>query len=231
VSKPSVTVLGSADAVAREAAERVIHAAARHRGAAGRFRLGLSGGQTPRLLYQLLAGEYSNRIEPARLELLFADERAVSSDSPDSNYRLVRETLLEGLAIPANQVHRMPADAVDLEAAAREYESQLRPPLDLLLLGIGEDGHTASLFPGSALLAERARRVAVVLDSPKPPPRRLTILPRVIEEARLVVMLATGADKAAAIARALAPTGSVSDCPARLARGGQWLLDRAAAGK
>jgi 6-phosphogluconolactonase len=117
----------------------------------------------------------------------------------------------------------------DLEAAAREYEPWFAEPVDLLLLGIGEDGHTASLFPGSRLIAERARRVGAVFDSPKPPARRLTITPRVLDEARAVLMLATGADKVGAVTKALAPEGASADCPARLARGGDWLLDRAAA--
>jgi 6-phosphogluconolactonase len=122
----------------------------------------------------------------------------------------------------------MRADADELEAAAREYEAHLAEPLDLLLLGIGEDGHTASLFPGSPLLDERLRRVAVVLAAPKPPPRRLTVTSRTIGEARAVLMLANGDPKAEAVMKALADSGETRDCPARLARAGEWLVDREA---
>ena len=110
----------------------------------------------------------------------------------------------------------MKADAPDLERAAAEYDALLAEPLDLLVLGIGEDGHTASLFLGSPLVREHVRRVAAVLDSPKPPPRRLTITPRVIAESRAVPMLASGAGKAAAVARALAPGADPLATPASL---------------
>lgn len=226
MSAPGLSIHDSEEAVARAAAGRVV-GLARAIPANRRFRIGLSGGRTPRRLYQLLA----TRLEADRVELLFADERAVPPDSEDSNYRLVQETLLAALPVPAERVHRMRGELADLEVAAREYEPLLEPPLDLLVLGIGEDGHVASLFPGSPLIEERSRRVAAVLDSPKPPARRLTITPRVIVEAGTVMVLAIGAAKAGAVAAALAVAGDPADCPARLARGGEWLLDRAAAEK
>lgn len=227
ISAANVCLSDTPDQVAREVAGRVVRLA---QGARDRpFRIGLPGGRSPARLYRLLAGEYASQLDPARLEILFADERAVPPDDPDSNYRLVKETLLAGLRIPEAQVHRMRGEADDLEAAAREYETHLTQPLDLLLLGVGEDGHVASLFPGSPLLEERTRRVAVVYDSPKPPPRRLTITPRVMSEAYKLMVIATGADKAAAVAAALARDGSVVRCPARLAAETFWYLDRDAA--
>jgi 6-phosphogluconolactonase/glucosamine-6-phosphate isomerase/deaminase len=123
----------------------------------------------------------------------------------------------------------MEADAADLEQAARSYESRLEEPLDLLVLGLGEDGHVASLFPGSALLAERVRRVAAVTDSPKPPARRLTLTPRAIGEARALLVLASGSGKAGAVAAAFAANADPARVPAALAREGEWVVDREAA--
>jgi 6-phosphogluconolactonase len=167
----------------------------------------------------------------SRVTVLFADERALPPGDPESNYRLVREALLDPLGARAPRVVRMAADSADLEGAAREYEAELALPLDLLVLGIGEDGHVASLFPGSALLGERVRRVAAVTDSPKPPARRLTLTPRAIAEARGLLVLAAGADKAAAVAAALAAGADPARIPAALARAGEWLVDREAAAR
>jgi 6-phosphogluconolactonase len=123
----------------------------------------------------------------------------------------------------------MKGEYPDLTAAAEEYEAHLRAPLDLLLLGIGEDGHVASLFPGAVAVAERERRVLPVLDAPKPPPRRLTLTPRAIAEAREVLVLATGPGKARAVAAALEGATEPEELPARLVRDRVWLLDREAA--
>ena len=158
----------------------------------------------------------------------FADG-AVPPNDPESNFRLARESLIDPAAIPARNVHRMKGDYTDLDAAVEEYEAHLVERLDLLVLGIGEDGHTASIFPGSPLVMERTRRVALVSDSPKPPPVRLTITPRVIREAREVLVLATGGDKASAVAQALEGTTDMREVPARMLRECVWLLDRAAA--
>ena len=223
----NVCLSDTPEQVAREVAGRVVRMA---QGSRDRpFRIGLPGGRSPRRLYELLAGEFANQLDPDRLEILFADERAVPPDDADSNYRLVEETLLAGLRIPESQVHRMRGEAGDLEAAAREYEAFLTQPLDLLLLGVGEDGHVASLFPGSPILEERTRHVAVVYNSPKPPLRRLTITPRVLSEAYKLMVIATGSDKAVAVSAALSRDGSVARCPARLAAETFWYLDRDAA--
>ena len=210
--------------MAEAAAGHVAHALATRT----RFRIAVSGGRTPAELYRRLAR--APGVEWDRCDVFFVDERAVPPDHPDSNWRLVTEHWLVPLEDRAPHAHRMRGEAADLEAAAREYETLLETPLDLVVLGIGEDGHTASLFPGSPWTHERDRRVVVVSDSPKPPARRLTITPRVLGEARELMMLATGAEKAGAVARALAPAGEVSECPARLAREGGWWLDRVAAG-
>ena len=225
-----IRVFESAAEAAQAAAAQIAKAAAAAIEARGRARLALSGGRTPERAYRALAAPpLRDRVEWTRVEVLFADERAVAPDDPDSNLRLVRETLLANLPAPGPRVVRMRADSSDPDEALAEYERALATPLDLLLLGMGADGHTASLFPGSALVRECARRVAMVSDSLKPPARRMTILPRVIEEARAVLVLVTGADKSRAAARALEGETDPADCPARLARDRAWFLDREAA--
>ena len=211
-------------------AERIVRDAERARAERGEFRIALSGGSTPAPLYRLLADpSWAPRIDWTVVRVLFADERAVPPDHRDSNYRLVRESLLDRVGIPASSVERMRGDDPDLDQAARAYEACLEQPLDLLLLGIGEDGHIASIFPGSAAVTERSRRVLAVADSPRPPPRRLTVTPRTIDEARGVAVLVTGSSKAAAVAAALDGKGDASPCPARLVRGRDWYLDAEAA--
>jgi 6-phosphogluconolactonase len=214
-----------ADAAARIVRDVAAEAIARH----GVFRVAFPGGRTPRALLERLASEpFRGGIDWGRVVVLFADERAVPPDHEDSNYRQVREALLDPLGAEGPLARRMNAESPDLEQAARDYAVELEEPLDLLVLGVGEDGHIASLFPGSPLLAGAESRVAAVTDSPKPPSRRLTLLPRVIAEARSVLVLATGAGKAGAVAAALTP-GDVAACPARLAREAVWLLDPQAA--
>jgi len=228
---PELRVLADSATLARAAVDRIVDEAAAAIARHGEFRLGLSGGRTPEQLYRLLAGPaMAGRIDWARARFLFADERDAPPSEPESNYWMARKLLIEPVGAAPDHVHRMKADLPDLEAAARAYEPCLETPLDLLLLGVGEDGHTASIFPGSPLARERARRVAAVTDSPKPPPRRLTITPRVIVEAAEVLVLVTGSGKARAVARALDDDADVTAVPARLLRGATWLIDRAAAG-
>jgi 6-phosphogluconolactonase len=194
----------------------------------GSCALSLAGGQTPEPLYRQLASVPS--IDWGKVELFFGDERAVPPDHPDSNYQMVHRTLLSQVPIPAGQVHRMQAERVDREAAAREYDRQLPPRLDVLVLGMGADGHTASLFPGSAALDERQRRVIAVFAA-KAPAERLTITPPVIEAARKVAVIATGVDKAPMVARAIEGPLEPKAVPAQLARRGVWFLDHAAASR
>lgn len=164
------------------------------------------------------------------MDVFFGDERAVPPDDADSNYFMVYHALLSRVPIPSGNVHRMQAERADLEAVAREYERSLPSRLDVLLLGVGADGHTASLFPGSAASKEQDRLV-VPVRAPKPPGERLTITPPVIEVARNVSVIATGADKAWMVARAIEGPFAPSEVPAQLARRGVWFLDRAAAAR
>jgi 6-phosphogluconolactonase len=198
--------------------------AIRDRGTAS---LALTGGTTPRPVYAELARYPGIRWE--RVQIYFGDERAVPPDHPDSNYRMARETLLVTAAVPATNVHRMEAERPDEAAAAAAYARILPAHLDLVLLGIGEDAHIASLFPGHPALGER--RLVVPVTGPKPPPRRLSITPPVLAAARLTLVLADGANKADAVARALEGGDPPVECPARLVRGGWWVLDREAASR
>jgi len=210
------TVLETPEEVAAAAADAIAQALQ-----VGSRTLVLAGGTTPGRCYQLLA---DLEVEWARVAVLFGDERCVRPDHPDSNYRMARETLLNRVA-PAT-VHRMPAELGPEEGAA-EYSRIVETllPLDVVILGIGEDGHTASLFPGHPVLKAKGL-VAGVRNSPKPPPERVTLTLAVLQGARQVIILATGAGKANAVA--MAKRGEV---PSGMIAGARWLIDRAAAGR
>jgi len=221
------SVQPDAEAVARDAAEAIAQAILAAAAVAAKpFHLALAGGTTPKRAYELLA---ARPLPWPRVQFWFGDERCVAPDHPDSNYAMARSALFERAFLPAANVHRMRGELLDREAAAREYEAALPPKLDLLLLGIGPDGHTASLFPGSNALREKARRV-VAVTGPKPPPNRLTITPPVIAAAARVLVVATGAEKATAVRCAFESDTDPIECPARLLRDAEWHLDRAAAG-
>jgi 6-phosphogluconolactonase len=219
-------VVSDTSELAKIAAQHMARVLVRAIAERGRASIALAGGTTPRAAYQELAK--MTGINWAALDVYFGDERAVPADHPDSNYRMAREALLTRVPIAPEHVHRMRAELPDRAQAAREYDAQLPLALDLIVLGIGEDGHTASLFPGSPALAEREQRVVPVIG-PKPPPERLSITPPVILAARECVMLASGAGKAESVARALQGPHDPLTCPSVLARDGTWLVDHAAA--
>ncbi len=189
-----------------------------------RASLALSGGGTPVPAYRALA---AMKLPWERVDIYFVDERFVPPDHADSNYGMVEETLLEPLRLPASQVFRMQGEREDRDAAARDYEATLPPVLDVVLLGMGPDGHTASLFPGHPALEERERRVLAVVG-PKPPPWRMTLTLPVLLSARAVLNLVAGEGKRDAVRRALA--GDVS-LPAARVTNTQWMLDPTAAGR
>jgi 6-phosphogluconolactonase len=175
----------------------------------GRFDLVLAGGHTPQRLYEILAAEYRERIAWNRTHLFWGDERYVAPDDPLSNYRMARESLIDPLALPPENVHPMPTSFADPDEAARAYEQSMRghfgaegPRFDLVLLGIGPEGHTASLFPGSPALEERQRWV-VPVRVPAQPPLRLTLTLAAIDAATQVFFLVSGADKRAIVAKLL----------------------------
>ena len=228
---PEVKVFDATPALLAAGAAAVGAAASEAIEARGAFTIALTGGSIARALYPLLGGDARGLVDWSRTHVWWIDERAVPPDHPESNYALARESLLRKVPVVLDHIHRMPADDPDPDRAAREYERTLPERFDLVLLGIGPDGHVCSLFPGHPALRERERRVVVVEGSPKPPPRRMTITAPVVERARARLMLASGAEKAEAVAAALAADGSVERTPARLARHGLWLLDAAAAAK
>ena len=188
--------------------------------------LALAGGSTPRALHEHLARLPD--LPWGRVAIYFGNERCVPPDHDDSNYRMARESLLDRVPIDPTRVHRMRGEWPDRDAAARAYEEELPDSLDVLVLGIGEDGHTASLFPGAPALSEVERRVLPV-TGPKPPPERLTITPKVITAARHVVVLASGSGKREPVARAVSGTTNPRETPARFARDALWILDTSAA--
>lgn len=196
-----------------------------------RFTLALSGGNTPRPLYHLLATEYRHRVEWNRVHLFWGDERYVPPDHPASNFRMARESLIEPLRIPSANVHAMPVEESSPERAAERYEGHLReflgtmPRFDLILLGMGADGHTASLFPSTPALAERKRWVTVG-EAPTEPRIRLTLTLPVLNAGKCVYFLVTGIDKAEGVRSVLIENAPL---PAGLVnpRGGElmWWLD------
>ena len=209
-------VLETAEEVAANAAAEIAEAIR-----AGSRTLVLAGGTTPRRCYELLA-----RLDVAwgRVTVLFGDERCVPPDHPDSNYRMAREALLDHVA-PAT-VHRIPGELGPDEAAAA-YSRVVAglAPLDIVVLGIGEDGHTASLFPGDPAVNARGWAVGI-RNSPKPPPERVTLTLQALRGAHQVLILATGAGKAQAVSMA-----KRQEVPSGMIAGARWLLDRAAAGQ
>ncbi|HEY4913904.1 MAG TPA: 6-phosphogluconolactonase [Candidatus Dormibacteraeota bacterium] len=209
-------VLESAEDVAAAAATDI--AEALHDGARS---LVLAGGTTPQRCYEILSGM---DVEWGRVSVLFGDERCVPPDHPDSNYRMARQALLDRVA-PAT-VHRMPAElGPDEGAGLYAHVVASMAPLDVVLLGVGEDGHTASLFPGHPAL-KASGLVIGIRDSPKPPSKRVTLTLNALQSARRVIILATGAGKAEAVARA-----KRREVPSGMIAGARWLIDRAAAGQ
>lgn len=188
----------------------------------------LSGGNTPGPVNRLLAGR--GDLPWGGMEVYFADERAVPPDHPESNYRMARESLLDRLPAPPRAVHRMEAEREDREAAAAEYARLLPDQFDLLLLGLGEDGHVASLFPHQAD-PDDTRRVFPVI-APKPPPRRMTIGPSLVRAALTRrIVLVQGKAKASAVATACQGAWNPAVCPGQLTREAVWILDQAAASR
>jgi 6-phosphogluconolactonase len=235
-----MVVLHTPAAVAAEAADGFVSAArhaVRHR---GRFLVALSGGRTPHTAFHMLRA--TPRVEQVawdKVEILWSDERAVPPDDPESNYGAARESLLNALpGLRPEAVHRMRAEAADLDAAAREYEEELRqvtgagpdqvPTLDLVWLGMGTDGHTASLCPGDDALKVTDRLVVATWPPGYDTPR-LTLTYPVLNAARQATFLVTGADKT----ETLEAVRRGADLPASRVHAERttWLVDAAAAGQ
>jgi 6-phosphogluconolactonase len=191
--------------------------------------LAVSGGATPRLMLSELA---SMPLPWSSIHLYQVDERGVPPDHEQSNYRMIRQALIEPARLPEENVHRMFGEMHAPEAASRYADDLLRitrgAPLDVVQCGIGDDGHTASLFPGDELVCDQRGLVAGVFVKDKKQ-WRITLLPRPILDARRLCVLATGAGKALAIGRALQDPIDLRQIPAQLLRRGEWFVDEAAA--
>jgi 6-phosphogluconolactonase len=238
---PTVLVFETPQQVALIAAERFVEHARRSIDDHKLFSVALSGGNTPRLLYELLAHEaFKARVDWSVVHTFFGDERTVPPDHPDSNYRLAREALLSHVPIPKDNVHPIKGIG-DAVTNARLYEKELRtffrsewPRFDSVLLGLGKDGHTASLFPGTFALSEsRAWAVANWIEDFRT--YRITLTVPAINSAANVDFLVTGADKAQALAAVLEGPSHPEHLPAQLIKPESgsvtWLVDRQAASK
>lgn len=244
---PDVRIVADAAELANVGAAEILDGLKR----AGRenrpFRVALAGGRTPRGVYERLAALGSAgtaSIDWSRAHVFWGDERAVPPDSPDSNYRMAREALLSRVLIPEDQVHRIPAERPDPGAAADAYEREIReafhlspgewPRFDLVLLGLGDDGHVASLVPGSSALEARRRLVAAPAQEYRGT-RRITLTFPVINQAAGVLFLVSGGAKAAILRAVLRGDDGPDRYPAQRVRPERgsvlWLVDRAAAAR
>lgn len=242
--RAEVRVLADSAALTRAAAELFVAQARAAIDARGRFSVALSGGSTPRSLYVLLATEsvLRNAVDWSAVELFWGDERHVPPDHAESNYRMVREALLDHVPVPHRNVHRIAGERTDAADAAREYQSELErsfsldegeaPVFDLVLLGLGADAHTASLFPGTDALSER-KRLVIANWVPQAGVFRITLTAPVLNAGRMVVFLVAGADKSQAVAQVLQADRDPLRIPAQLIDPGTgrlvWLIDQAAA--
>ena len=238
-----IAIYPDTDTLSHEAAQYIVRLANEAIVTRGRFSIALSGGSTPKALYGLLATEpYLSQINWSSVEIFWSDERCVPPDDPDSNYAMANEVLLSKIPIQLHQVHRMPAEKADRDAASQDYTLEMQrvfgtngiPAFDLIQLGMGPEGHTASLFPHQQSLREQERLVMPV-SVPKPPPPRLTFTPPLLNAARHVLFLVTGSEKAGAVQAVLEGPYQPEEYPTQLVRpaAGEvtWMLDTAAAGK
>jgi len=241
---PEIRIAPSSQEWAQDAATFIVSIGEQAIQSNGRFIVALSGGSTPKTLYQVLATpEWKARFDWSRTFFLFGDERCIPPDHPESNFKMADSTLFQPLHIPVDHICRMKGEYEDPTAAAREYEKQIReltecpapevPRLDLILLGLGDDGHTASLFPGTAALQEN-NRIVTVGHAPIGITSRLTLTLGVLNHAAVVLFLVTGSGKAQIVRRVLEPESEedrflpatrISPAAGRLV----WMLDQSAA--
>ena len=240
----TLTILPTPQATAAAGAQLFATTAIAAAQSRGRARIAISGGTTPKTMFQLLADPaqpYLATIPWDKLDLFWVDERSVAPDQPDSNYRMTRESLLDRVPLPAAQVHRMEGE-LDPEQAASRYESELRnafrlegaetPTFDLILLGMGDDGHTASLFPHTEGL-EDITHLVIANHVPQKDTWRITLTSPVINQARAVAFLIEGPAKASPVAQVFTGPYQPETLPSQLIRPASGsltvLLDQAAA--
>ena len=241
--KENIQIIKVADAaaLAQTAAEYFARAAAENIAQRGRFTVALSGGSTPKAMFALLAAEpFCSRIDWTKIFFFWGDERCVPPDHPDSNFRLTSEALLSKVNIPEKNVFRMhgelePADAAKKYAETLQDFFQAEPVFDLVFLGMGADGHTASLFPGTSALHAETNKIAVENYVEKLNTTRLTLTAATINAARQIVFLVAGADKASTLHSVLEGEYLPEIFPSQLIQPKntkvKWIIDEAAASK
>lgn len=241
-SATDIRVLPTPQELFAAAAEEVVRLANQAVAERGRFAIALSGGSTPKSLYNLLATNARSTLPWDHTYFFWSDERHVAPNNPDSNYRMANEAMLSKVPVPPANIYRVPAENPDAAAVAEAYEVSIRkffqlqpgqlPRFDLILLGLGPDGHTASLFPGTAGLQEKSRLVIANLVE-KLRTHRLTFTLPVINAARCVAFLVSGTDKATVLRSVLEESVPGEQYPAKLVEPSDgnliWFLDRAAA--
>ncbi len=245
-SEPELRIVPSAEDLASAAAEECLRLALEAVAARGHFSIALAGGSTPKRLYALLAGGHENffreRFPWEKTHFFWGDERHVPPDHPDSNYRMAFETMLSKVPVPPSNLHRIEGETPDASKAAENYEQDLVqhfhlsrgawPQFDLVLLGLGPDGHTASLFPATEVLDETAR-LAAALWVPKFHASRITLTAPLLSHASHILFLVSGKDKSEALREVLRGEFQPHRFPAQLiqpVQGSlQWLADREAA--
>jgi 6-phosphogluconolactonase len=235
-----VLICGDAAELAREAARRFAELAVAFTSDAGRFTVALSGGSTPKAMFQILAEKpFADSLPWPSIYFFWGDERCVPPDHAESNYRMANETLLSKVPVPRENIFRIPAEDEDHERAAASYSETLRkffagerPALDLVFLGMGADGHTASLFPGTAAL-QAGDRIAAPNYVEKFQSWRITLTASAINMARSVIFLVAGADKAPALKEVIEGPRNPELYPSQLIEPSQgsllWMVDEAAA--
>lgn len=237
--RPEIIIATNQQAFIRQAADMIVEIGQDALAKQGRYSMALSGGSTPKPVYQKLAGpDYASALDWSKAHIFWSDERAVPPQHPDNNYRMAKKNLLDGLQIPKANIHRVRGEIEPLRAAA-DYEEDLREffphpkkTFDLVLLGMGADGHTASLFPGSAALEESEKWVAANLIE-KLNAWRITLTYPAINAAANVLFLVSGGNKAAALKSIIQGDSGGNQLPAGLVKPTDgkliWLVDQEAA--
>ncbi|ABF41815.1 6-phosphogluconolactonase [Candidatus Koribacter versatilis Ellin345] len=234
-----MTVVADKVALCEATAELIAKSAQEAIAARGRFTIALSGGSTPKQLYELLATEpWRDRLDWSKVHLFWGDERYVPPTDAQSNFRMTSEALISKISIPAKNIHRIPTQPYSPQSGANKYEDTLRallgehPQIDFNLLGVGTNGHTASLFPHRPTLEIR-NRLVVADFIPEVNMDRITMTLPVINDSRLIVFLVSGADKAQVVHDVLRGPRQPEQLPSQLVHpaGGEliWLVDEAAA--
>ena len=232
VAKQMIRLFDDVEELSNAAAEEFLTLAREAISARGRFVVALAGGATPRRLYRILAETPFDGWN--KVQFFWGDERAVPPDHADSNYRMAKEAMLDALGISSANIHRINAEH---EAAASDYAAMLwrmfgraSPVFDLVILGMGADGHTASLFPGTDALKE-AKHWVVASRALSAPKDRITLTAPILNRAAQVIFLVAGADKADALAEVLEGPSVPERLPAQLISSATWFVDRAAGSK